>query len=106
MQYFSLLFADGETEVCAGYGKFVYAALHIRRCISALRAQSSANRKSLVMSILTLVFARMATSNSSNSHNIYIYICIKRPFLEMLVFLLIYILLFQSYFDVGIARNP
>ena len=29
VQYFSLLYADGETEVCACYGKFVYAALHI-----------------------------------------------------------------------------
>ena len=29
VQYFSLLYADGETEVCAGYGKFVYAALHV-----------------------------------------------------------------------------
>ena len=30
VQYFSLLFADGETEVCAGYGKFVYAHSRLR----------------------------------------------------------------------------
>ena len=29
VQYFSLLYADGETEVCAGYGKCVYSSLHI-----------------------------------------------------------------------------
>ena len=29
VQYFSLLYADGETEVCTGYGKLVYAALHV-----------------------------------------------------------------------------
>ena len=52
MHYFSLFGTDGKAEVVACMRELVNTASD-----PAFRAQSSANRKSLMMSVMTFVFA-------------------------------------------------